>query len=112
MVILQSLNLVIRFLLELCGLGALGYWGFRTGNGIAMKIALATATPILFAVVWGIFGSPKSIVKLSVILHIFLELIVFGLPAIALFSAGKHQLAWIYGICVVVNRIFMVIWKQ
>jgi hypothetical protein len=33
MLIVQSLNLAVRFLLEICALTALGYWGFKTGNG-------------------------------------------------------------------------------
>ena len=28
----ESLTLLVRFLLELCMLGALAYWGFETGD--------------------------------------------------------------------------------
>ncbi len=30
--LIKGANLALRFLLELCVLGALGYWGFRAGN--------------------------------------------------------------------------------
>jgi Protein of unknown function (DUF2568) len=111
MMILQNLNLAVRFLLEICALAAVGYWGFHTGNGM-MKWVLGIGAPILIAMIWGVFGSPKAMIKVPMTLHIFIEIIVFGIPAIALFVAGKHQLAWIYGILVVLNRLLMVLWKQ
>ncbi|MFD1708783.1 YrdB family protein [Siminovitchia sediminis] len=112
MEILRPANLALRFLLEICALLALGYWGFQTGNDNVMMILLGIGTPILTALVWGVFGSPNAIVKLSMPLHICLELIVFGTPAIALYAIGKHQIAWIYGLCVIFNRLFMFVWKQ
>lgn len=103
MSILQNMNLGLRFLLEICALVAIGYWGFYIGNGIILKT---------IAAIWGIFGSPNAIVKLSMPVHLFLEIIVFLLPAIALYFAGKPQLAWIYGITVIINRLLMLVWKQ
>lgn len=112
MLILQYINLVFRFLLELGALAALGYWGFRKEIGIIMKIVLGTGAPFLIAVVWAIFGAPNSIVKLTANMHILLEMIVFGIPAFALYTAGKPRLAWIYGICMVINRLLMFLWEQ
>lgn len=112
MLILQYANLALRFFLELCALAALGYWGFQTGKGILMKIALGIGTPLFVAVIWGIFGSPNALVKLSGILHLFLELMVFGLPVAALLAASKPDLAWIYGFTVIINRLLMFVWGQ
>lgn len=112
MLILQNFNLALRFFLELCALGALGYWGFHTGKGTITKIALGIGAPFVIAVIWGIFGSPNASVKLSALLHLFLELIVFGLPIVALFAAGKPHLAWIYGAAVIINRFLMFVWGQ
>jgi hypothetical protein len=33
-------NLALAFFLELCALGALGYWGVRTGDRLVAKVAL------------------------------------------------------------------------
>ncbi|MCM3570159.1 YrdB family protein [Neobacillus mesonae] len=112
MAALQNINLAIRFLLEICALMALGYWGFHTGNGKVTKALLGVGVPILIAVIWGVFGSPKAKFKLSMTPQIFLELVVFGIPVIALLVVGKTQLALIYGICVVINRLLMIVWKQ
>lgn len=112
MVFLQYTNLALRFFLELCALAALGYWGFLTGKGWVMKIGLGVGAPVLIAVIWGMFGPPGASVKLSAPLHLFLELLIFGLAAIALYVAGKHGLVWIFIMTVVINRILMYIWGQ
>jgi hypothetical protein len=112
MVFLQYVNLALRFLLELCALAALGYWGFQTGKGWVMKIGLGIGIPVLIAVIWGMFGSPGASVKLSAPLHLLLELVIFGLPAIALYAAGKHGLAGSFILTVVINRILMYMWGQ
>ncbi|HKO84627.1 MAG TPA: YrdB family protein [Actinomycetota bacterium] len=51
-------NLTVAFLLELCALAALGYWGFRTASGPAAKAALGIGAPLLAAVLWGLFAAP------------------------------------------------------
>ena len=48
MEIIKGTNLLLRFLLELC---AVGYWGFKTGSGIAAKIGLGIGAPLVIAVV-------------------------------------------------------------
>jgi hypothetical protein len=53
-------NLTVAFLLELCALAALGYWGFRTASGPAAKAALGIGAPLLAAVLWGLFAAPSS----------------------------------------------------
>ncbi|NGQ96263.1 YrdB family protein [Brevibacillus sp. SYP-B805] len=109
---IKSANLALRFFLELCGLAALGYWGFHTGKEPVTKSALGIGTPLLIAIVWAMLGSPGAPVKLSFPLRLLLELVVFGMPAIALYAAGKLGLAVTYGIVVVINRILMFIWQQ
>ena len=42
-------NLTVAFLLELCALAALGYWGLRTASGPAAKAALGIGAPALYA---------------------------------------------------------------
>ncbi|WP_419887792.1 YrdB family protein [Neobacillus niacini] len=111
MLIVQNINLAVRFLLELCALAAVGYWGFQTGNGI-MKWVFGIGSPIFLAMIWGTFGSPKAMIAVPAPLHFFIEIIVFAIAVIALYAAGKFQLAWIFGICVVINRLLMFLWKQ
>lgn len=104
-------NLAVRFVLELCALLALGYWGFRTGSG-AFRIVLGLGAPILLATAWGLFGSPRAAVPLPVPTKLLFELIVFGVAVLALAFAGRPTLAWAFAAIVVVNRILMIAWRQ
>lgn len=45
----------VRFVLELCAVCALGYWGLQTGQNGLMKILLGLGAPLLAAIVWGTF---------------------------------------------------------
>jgi uncharacterized protein DUF2568 len=47
LVLIKGANLLLRFLLELCALGALGYWGFKTGNAAITKTVLGVAAPLV-----------------------------------------------------------------
>ena len=47
---IKGANLGLAFLLELCGLAASAYWGYRTGQG-PLKLGLAIGTPLALAVV-------------------------------------------------------------
>lgn len=38
LMVLKNANATLAFLLELCVLVALGYWGFQTGQGTIAKI--------------------------------------------------------------------------
>ncbi|MBS4211295.1 MULTISPECIES: YrdB family protein [Neobacillus] len=109
---LQSINIALRFLLELCSLFAVGYWGYKTGESLVVQWILAVGGPLVLAVIWGLMGSPKAPIKLSEPFYFILEIIVFGLPVLLLALLGKNELAWFIGIVVVINKILMIIWKQ
>lgn len=109
--LIKVLNLALRFSLELFALGSLAYWGAQTGKGV-MRVLLAIGAPLIIATVWGVFGSPRSQVQLSMSMHIMLELLVFGLPSVALYATGKHSLAIIYITIAIINRILMYMWGQ
>ena len=105
-------NVSLRFVLELCVLVALGYWGFQVGRSVPLKTLLGIGAPLLAAVVWGVFVAPKASVPVPDPLHLVLELVVFGAATVALYVAGRHSLAWVLGIVFVINRILMYAWGQ
>jgi hypothetical protein len=110
--ILKGLNLLVRFLLELCMLAAVGYWGFRTQSGWPLKILFGIGVPVLIAVLWGMFIAPKAIRPLSGASYLTLELILFASGSVALFASGKPTLGWVYTITLIVNKVLLVLWKQ
>ena len=109
---LKSLNLAIRFLLELCVLTAVGYWGFKTGSGWFVKILLGIGAPLVIAVIWGTFGAPKANMQLRGVMLLGLEIIVFGSGVAALYATKNYPLAWGFAAIVIVNRILLFIWGQ
>jgi len=56
---MKALNLLLRFLLELSALYAVGWWGFHVIEGPG-RIVLGLGGPILFAVLWGLFAAHKA----------------------------------------------------
>ena len=109
---LKSINVAIRFLLEICVLISVGYWGFKTGSGWFLKILLGIGVPLLIAIVWGMFGAPKAANHLTGFSLLALEVIVFGLGVAALYATENYSLAWGFAAILIINRILMLIWQQ
>ena len=109
---IKLVNVILRFLLELFGLYIYGYWGYKMGTTAIIKWGLAAGIPVMIALVWGLFGSPKATFQLSGLSHLLLEICIFLLPVALLINLGKVQLAGFYGIIVIVNRILMYVWEQ
>ncbi|WP_069187954.1 YrdB family protein [Bacillus sp. FJAT-27251] len=106
------MNLALRFVLEVCALVALSYWGFHTGKGYFFKFGLGIGAPLIIAIIWGVFGSPAAPIPVHGFIRLILEIAIFGLAIIALYGAGHPSLALIFAILVLINRILMTIWNQ
>lgn len=111
MAILQALNLALRFLLELCVLAALGYWGFQS-QGLLGKIVFGIGTPLVAAMVWGMFVAPKATYRLPKSVILGIELLVFGAGVAALYAAQQPTLALVLGLLYALNRLLIYIWQQ
>lgn len=104
--VLKALNLLVRFLLELCMLAAVGYWGFTTGSSWVVKIILGIGLPLLVAALWWLAW------RLSGLPRLVLELTLLGSGAVALFASNRPEPGWVYTVIVIVNKILMIVWKQ
>ena len=60
--LIKGANLASRFLLELCALAALGYWGLETGRGPIAKVGLGIGTPLAAAAIWATPMAPGAVV--------------------------------------------------
>lgn len=105
-------NLGVRFILEILALVIYGYWGFHVSNGIFLKIVLGIGTPLLAAFIWGTFGAPQAPYLLTGGAYLLLEIAIFGLAVVALYTAGKQSMAITYGIITIINLVLMKIWDQ
>lgn len=109
---LQAINLGVRFVLELCLLAALGYWGFRLDQPLLLRIVAGVGAPLVAAVVWGFFVAPKAANRLIEPWRLGLEIILFGLGAGALYLAQRPLLAAALFAGFLANRALILIWRQ
>jgi hypothetical protein len=109
---LKSVNLGLSFLLELCALAALAYWGFQVGSGPIMVVVLGIGAPLLMALVWGRFAAPASRTRLRMPALLILKLAIFALAAAALAVAGQPVLAALFAMVVVINLVLAHVWGQ
>ena len=112
MELLKGINLLVRFLLELCMLAAVGYWGFKTQSAWVLKVIFGMGLPILIAVMWGLFVAPKATYPLHGLSRVAVELILFGSGAVALFASGRANLGWIYLAMLAINEVLLFVWRQ
>jgi hypothetical protein len=109
---LKSANLAFRFILELLALVALGYWGFKTGQGTGMKWVLGFGIPIVAIVLWALFVAPEATVEPPVAVRVAIEVAILGGAALALVATGHPVLGIAYALVAVANRVLMAIWNQ
>ena len=109
---LISINLALRFLLELSALVAIGYWGFHTGKHPLVKVALGLGTPLVIAAIWSMFGAPKAPAKVAGPVRSLLELGVFVLAVASLLAADRPALAGVFGVLAVINTVLLYLWGQ
>jgi len=99
-------NLALRFLLELAGLAALGYWGWATHDGAA-RWAWTAGLVVGAAAVWGVFRVPGDggppVVAVSGRVRLLIEAAVFGGATAALVAAGQTTLGVVFAAMVVAH---------
>ena len=107
----NPINLAVRFILEIAGLVALGWWGWNQADGI-LRFVLAIGIPLLAAVLWGTFAvlddpsrSGKAPVPVRGIIRLLLELTFFASATWSLIAMDLTTLGWVYGIVVVIHYI-------
>jgi hypothetical protein len=109
---MKTANLLMRLLLELWALTALGAWGAHTGSRMLTKIAMATLVVLAAAVAWGLFVAPNAPVDAGPVPRWTVELIVFAAAAASLFAIGRPRYAAALALVYLINRVLMAVWDQ
>ena len=104
-----ALNSTVRFLLELCALLALMYWGIHTGDSMAEGIVIAALAPGAAIFVWWKLVAPRSASWLTDTGRLLVEMAVCGLSALALVAAGQTLLAISFAVVAVLNASFLLV---
>lgn len=108
----KNANLALAFLLELCVIAALAFWGFSTGTGTLAKIALGIGAPVLAIIVWALFGAPRGPWHLKGIRYLLLKIVFFGSAAVALYVAGQRVLGVVFALVFMLNTALLYAWGQ
>ena len=108
----KSINLAVRFLLELGALAGLAYWGWQTGTTNVSRILLAVVAPILAAVLWGWLIAPKAPRRREDPVRVGIEVIIFGSATAALISTGATVAGVIFSITATVSLVLMFVFDQ
>jgi hypothetical protein len=110
---MKTLNLAVRFALELGMLGALAWWGFSLDRGLAVRIAAGVGAPLAVAVAWGVWIGPKASLRLTDPLLLLAELAAFGLGGLALWAAsGRPWLAAVFFAAATLTSALVRVWGQ
>jgi hypothetical protein len=88
----HRLTLAIRFGLELALLGIYATWGWHAGAG-PLAFVLAIGLPLLAALLWGVFVSPKAALNVPGIVRLAVEAVLFIGATWMLISIGAPWLA-------------------
>jgi hypothetical protein len=106
----NPINLAIRFLLEVAGLFAIGWWGWQEGTGV-QRYVLALSLPAVAALLWGILAVPddpsrsgRAPVHIPGAARLVLEIAFFVSATCSLVAKGALTLGWTYGIIAAVHN--------
>jgi len=98
----RAANDGLRFLLELCALAAVAYWGWSEHGGL-WRWVLVVVAPLIVAVLWGKTIAPKAKRRVGDPWRLAVELLVFGSAVAALLDADQPVLAIVLGAAVALH---------
>jgi hypothetical protein len=101
---MRALNLVLRFVLEVCALAALAYGGWHVPGPVWLRILAAVAFPLIAAIIWGRWVAPKASHPIPDPQRLVPEWIVFGGATVALALTGHYLLAVLLAVLAAANR--------
>ena len=102
---MRAANLLLRFVLEVCALAALGYAGWQAQGPAWVRLLLAIALPLAAAVIWAQWVAPKARKPIPDPLRLVPEWVVFGGATIALAVTGHPVLAALLAVLAALNRL-------
>ncbi|WP_441249263.1 YrdB family protein [Kitasatospora sp. McL0602] len=100
---LHIFNEGLAFILEVAALAALCWWGFSTGSNVGVHLLLGLGTPVLAAVVWGMFAAPKARFQVPLSGVLTVKFLVFASATVGLWVIDRHTLSLVFGVVALIN---------
>lgn len=108
----NSLNIGLRFVLEMTALFAAAFWGWKQHEGW-LGILLAILLPVLIAIIWGVFAVPndpsrsgKTVVVTPGWIRLIIEVTIFGFAVWAFYSLKHFAVAYIFLSLIIAHYLF------
>lgn len=101
-------NLILRFVLEIAALVAVGQWGWQAAEGLP-RYLLAFALPAAMAAAWAVFRTPgdpaagKGLVATSGPARLALEALFFGFTIWTMFASGRVLFGLVFTVAVLLH---------
>ncbi|MGB0979992.1 MAG: YrdB family protein [Croceimicrobium sp.] len=120
---MKSINLGLRFLLELCTWAAPAFWAWYNLEAWP-KYLLIFLGPLSFMLVWAIFNVPndpsrggKAPIIVAGKIRLGIEMLQFCAAAVLYFNLGYHQFTLVFVLALILHHILLKdrliwIWKQ
>jgi hypothetical protein len=112
MELVKSLNLGLRFVLEMGALGAVGVWGFHLDKAAAVKWLAGIGLPVMIIIVWSMVVAPGTDNGLSATPKMWIGTAILGTAAVALAAARRPGLAAAFGVAILANAVLIQVWHQ
>jgi hypothetical protein len=98
-------NDILRFFLELFAFFSLGFWGFVAWPGPWLNIVFGIVTPLFAILLWGLFRSPKAVIRLDAFGKALIEIVVMGAAALCWLAIGQPWIALAFGVVAAVSGV-------
>jgi hypothetical protein len=96
-------NEILAFVLELAAVAILAWWGFASGDGLAVRIVLGVGTPAIAVALWGLFAAPRARFRPPLAGVLVVKALVLLGAAAALYALGHPVGAAVMAVVVVAN---------
>jgi Protein of unknown function (DUF2568) len=106
---LHLVNEGVAFLVELLALAAFAWWGAEAGSGLLVPLLLGIGAPLVAAVGWALFASPKARVRLPFAGVVAVKLFVFLMAVFSLDALGHRTLAVLFGLLAAANTVVAIL---
>lgn len=104
-------NLALRFLLELAGVVAVGYWGYHAIDGLGRWL-IAIGAPALLIVFWALVIAPGADVPIPQQVREVIGSVVLLAAAGALYAAGAQAAALAFAGLVILNTVLALVLRD
>jgi hypothetical protein len=87
----------LRFVLELGGIVALGYWGVHASKDLPVQVVLAVGAPAALILVWALFVAPRAVYPMPRVAQAIAGGLLLAVAAVAVVIAGQPLVGLVYG---------------